>query len=417
MKEEDKEFLSNELDILMNKIFNSELYVQNFNFYSPFLKSLQYKKGKIHKQSRKCIFPSCNKMSIKNSHSIPKSMSLSIIASNGNLLHPDIDGKSNDLKMKMYSVGINNATVFPGYCIEHEKLFSSIENSNDINTENQVSLQAFRSLCREIVYRENELIILQNSINQYKEKIEINALEIFKKQLGNYPQFNNIDNFKIHGGDKIISAFEKMVNYINPSLILLKETTNSILLTLEDFQGENDINHVNASIDYILPISLCGYSIISYKEDDIKKEFLLVLNIIPTKDKTHILCSAKKEHKKVFDYYIKKYFQDESFMINGSDHWYISPDYWNKINIQKQEIILTDILQSKKDIWDEYPISIFDDIRNLFINIFLENTKNRKLTKFEEEFILHEKNKVNKEIYWKKMSNNELIEKIYKNFE
>ena len=54
----------------------------------------------------------------------------------------------------MLSIGINEASTFPGYCLEHENLFSEFENIKDFKTGEHMGLQLYRTVCREIVINE-----------------------------------------------------------------------------------------------------------------------------------------------------------------------------------------------------------------------------------------------------------------------
>jgi len=53
----------------------------------------------------------------------------------------------------------------------------------------------------------------------------------------------------------------------------------------------------------------------------------------------------------------------ESWMINGTDQWYLKPSVWAKLGNQRQEIILQSITECKQSVYEESGLSIFDDIR------------------------------------------------------
>ncbi len=140
------------------------------------------------------------------------------------------------------------------------------------------------------------------------------------------------------------------------------------------------------TIDLQFPLSLGGFSSIKYHETNIEKEAFIILILIPTKESTTIIVLGLEQDHQIFEKYSEYFFSSplnvlnmiESFMVNGSDHWYISPEYWKKIPINKREKVLYDILYTEDSILDEYSISIFDDIRERIISIFKENTKHRK---------------------------------------
>ena len=50
-------------------------------------------------------------------------------------------------------------------------------------------------------------------------------------------------------------------------------------------------------------------------------------------------------------------------MIHGSDHWFIKPSVWNKIDINYQKIILERIMDDKYNIGHDFDLTIFNDVK------------------------------------------------------
>ncbi len=425
MKEENKIKIEKALDSLLDNISENMFDCQKFGYYSPFLKFISYKSNKIHRQSRQCIYPTCTKRTIKKSHSIPKSASLNIISENGHVLKPDVDEYGKELKVKINSVGINNASVFPGFCEEHEKLFSIYENDAKIDTYKKVLLQSYRAICREIVVRKNESFVLNQQYREYEKVVERESLKYVSGLLKNHIELDKIKGIKINGGDKLLLSFEKMIKYINKSLVLLEEYSDTIISEITNDTKSSDIIFSALTIDYILPIALCGFANSELQINGSHTEFLLIMNIVPTNKETYIVCATNKKNKKIFDEYIKFHYQHhlsilnmvESFMIFGSDHWFIRPSKWHTLPDDRKEILLADILQSKESFLEMYPLSIFDEARKTFIDIFLRNTKDRKLTNIEKDFISREKTKLSGAYHRRIMGEDELIQTLYKHIE
>ena len=91
------------------------------------------------KKKQTCIVRSCNNKSIERSHTIQKSGSIKIISENGHVLTPKLNSVTGE--MELVQIGINEASTFPGYCSEHEKLFEGFENLKDIKTGEHLGLQ------------------------------------------------------------------------------------------------------------------------------------------------------------------------------------------------------------------------------------------------------------------------------------
>lgn len=113
---------------------------------------------------RGCIYEGCQQPSIKRSHTIQKSGPLSLIAENRHVLQPCFTRKG---KIEMVSVGLNKASVFPGFCIKHEKLFDNFETSKKLDTDRDVVLQCYRTVCRELFRLEFEIEFLENGLEEY----------------------------------------------------------------------------------------------------------------------------------------------------------------------------------------------------------------------------------------------------------
>lgn len=422
MEEKDKIKIEKALDLLIDNISENKFDCQKFEYYAPLLKYISHKYNKIHRRPSQCIYPKCTKRSVKKSHSIPKSTSLNVIAENGHVLKPEVDIYSEELKVKMNSVGINNASVFPGFCEEHEKLFAAYENDGKIDTYRKFLLQSYRAVCREIVVRQNERFILSQLYREYKKVIESESLKYLSGLLKNHIPLEKIEGIKIDGGDKILLGFEKQIKYINKSLVAIEEYSNAIISELINNNKSSEIIFSAINIDYVLPVALCGFANSELQINGANTDFLLIMNIIPIDNETYIICATNKENENIFNEYTKFCYQDplsilnmiESFMIFGSDHWFMQPSKWHTLPDSRKEILLADILQSKESFLEMNPLSIFDKARKTFIDIFLRNTKGRELTEIEKEFISRENNKLYGHIDRRIMGEDELTQKLFK---
>ena len=422
MKEDNNNKIEKMLDSLLDNISENMLDSQKFENYSPILKFMSYEKNKIHRQPRQCIYPKCTKRTIKRSHSIPKSASLKIISENGHVLKPNVDEYGKELKVKMDIVGINNASVFPGFCEEHERLFSIYENDAKIDTQKKVLLQSYRAICREIVVAENRLSVQSQLYREYKKTIERESLTYLNGLAKKHIELDKFKEISIDGGDKLFLYFEKMIKYINKSLVILKEYSEALISEITDDAKSSNIIFSAISIDYLFPVALCGFANSELQINGNHSEFLLIMNVVPINKGTYIVCATTKKNKKIFDKYIECYHQHclsalnmvESFMVFGSDYWFIKPSKWHALPDDRKEVILADILQSKESFLEMYPLSIFDEARKFFIDAFLKNTKDRELTNVEKDFIGQEKNKLYGNIERKIMGEDKLIQKLYK---
>ena len=59
----------------------------------------------------------------------------------------------------------------------------------------------------------------------------------------------------------------------------------------------------------------------------------------------------------------------ETWMVNGTDHWFIKPSVWNGIPVGRRSRILEDILHDAYNIGHPYPRSIFDSLREEMLKL------------------------------------------------
>ena len=100
------------------------------------------------RQRHQCVFPGCDRQSIRASHTIQEA-ALHLIAEDNHVLTPGMDYGSNQTVMRR--VGVGEASVFPGFCESHESIFRVFEEAGELRTERDIELQLFRTICRELV--------------------------------------------------------------------------------------------------------------------------------------------------------------------------------------------------------------------------------------------------------------------------
>ncbi|MGV0927570.1 hypothetical protein ACTS9K_10465 [Empedobacter sp. ULE_I145] len=393
IKKKDKKLLETAIDKVIEKFNDNSFLSQDFEEYSKMLREEYYKSQNIRKKIRNCCMIGCKEEAIKKSHSIPKSSVLKNISYNNHVLTPKYDFKNDFPKIKMASVGINNASVFPGYCIKHENIFNIYEHDGEIDNAIKALLQTYRTIAKERVYRDIELEISEKIKKKYINKINKEAQEYLIFLLKDYPQFSNINELKIEGIDSVLSIISKQANFLrqpNDQFLLFEKY---ILAYLLGISINSDLIVEVMKIDIEFPISLCGIGSQSFMHFEHKKDLLLLLNVMPLKNSTYIICAGLEQNLGILDKFLNFSFENpinvlnfiESFMVNSSDFWFINPNYWNNFSEEKQDKILYDILFTNDSFLDEYNYSIFDDIRIKLLTILEENIKSRGSSITENE--------------------------------
>lgn len=133
----------------------------------------------LQKKVRNCIFPGCKNSCIPKSHTIQRA-SLQLISESQHLLTPG----SKEGKTIITSVGINEASTFPGFCQTHEEIFKEFEKNISFDSNGSYQLQIYRTLCREIIVKESQIDGLQKAKDNYIRYRNLQFTNRFKELSG-----------------------------------------------------------------------------------------------------------------------------------------------------------------------------------------------------------------------------------------
>jgi len=186
-------------------------------------------KLKEWKKNKNCIYDKCPNKSIAKSHTIQKSTSIKLISEDSHVLTPKFNDKTG--VVELISQGIGEASTFPGFCEDHEKLFEEFENKKDLSTEDHFVLQLYRTICREVVIAEHNHEVLSTNLKKYIQYRNEKIKEFFLVELG--PEFikqHNIKTKKVNltRGDYRQTQVEKGLADLKDYLKSLKDLKNAI---------------------------------------------------------------------------------------------------------------------------------------------------------------------------------------------
>ena len=264
--------------------------------------------------------------------------------------------------------------------------------------DSSISLQNIRIICRDYFAFKIREKHLRKSYEDYKH-------EIFSYNNKLIELHNNLTNKKIKlqsVKDEITEHFEKQLSFIETNI---REIENDLYLYKESYESGND-NVVNYRFifPYYLPLALAGKSSfeIYYDENNLKNKFTLYFSIFPGKTDTILIFTFSKKYTNDVNMILANYTDDirmlsfiESFIIYGSDYWFINPDLWQSFSENKQGKIKKDLLITKHYPTKELEYSIFDDIRKSLLEEYEKNNPNDDLQdklKFESQKLDYFKN-------------------------
>ena len=325
---------------------------------------------KLWKRSKYCMVPGCNIRSIKRSHTIPSGMSLSTISEDGRLLTPLLDQHNG--KIVMTPVGIGDASTFPGFCHDHEQLFKSFETRRKIDTKSDILLQTYRTACREL-FRTKFLIEQHTSrITAYCRLRDERLLGIIKQRAleRGFPREAGFTEISFTN-DPIVS---RVNNQLEGTRELGLHIEHNILHALQNaiFSNCEPAVLIHAlNIDFQIPVALSGCASFAINDNGERKEIYLLMCVIPCVDHSIIIFCGDIQDKAYIKDYVKYWTSDcvmflsmiESWMINGTDQWYIKPSIWNALATKRQTAILHAMAACEQNIGEDFGLSIFDDIR------------------------------------------------------
>lgn len=377
------EITAEELNILNQTL--DEFAAEISEDYSSFLGTEGQRKGIVHRswhdlgkamrQPRICMYPGCVEHSIPRSHTIQKAGPLSFIAEGSHVVTPSFAKGS-----KSYSIvriGLNDASTFPGFCQRHEALFHEFETTGGIKTERGIILQVFRTICREIAVKKIQLAHIVKFRQSVESLVSNKGIEILKCCLGT--KF-----VEKHGG--IRSLTFKGLSKAQMTMLECEKELEEVLKGLEteflpasamEVDGCGALCHVSLTVQQPLPVCLSGVA--NFWIDDNGKHFSVrtILNVLPSQQQTLIVASTLAVHESYLHTYMQQMLDQmngalimvETWMVRGTDHWFMTPSEWCGIPERRQAKILMDMLDESLSIGSAYPTSVLDSVREQHLRL------------------------------------------------
>ena len=316
-------------------------------------------------RSGPCMYRGCTELSIRRSHTIHRAGSLERIAEAQHVLTPRLDKSA---QVKMERIGVNNASTFPGFCEKHEQLFSEFESTGSLTSVRHIALQAFRTLCREIARKRHAVDQLEKGLKDYREA----RTKHYSVAIKNFDQRAKISAVKVKG-DGLEKLTVSRLKGQKADLAELEGDLYDELFVYIDSQRQEPALQA-LSFPFEVPVSLSGFGVLTYQSERKKHRALCPLGILPLAGETVVFIGAARKHAAVVEAYretMEHGFNGlnamESWLTNGSDHWFIRPSAWAGIPPPRQEKLLG-LLQSEEDnIGTMIDFSILDDARRAII--------------------------------------------------
>lgn len=333
--------------------------------------------SRIWKRSKKCMVPGCTNKSIARSHAVPRGMLSARVGEAGHVLTPGRD-RIKDGQLVLQRVGLALASTFPGFCESHELLFQSFENAKKVASESDLLLQAYRTACRELFRTRFWIGRTTELFRTFKALRDERLLERLKQRLDaaglGTAQINNLevkDDPMVASWDRPLAALRELNVFLETKLVPALEAAV--------FGSDESGLHVWAvDIDTELPVGLSGAATVPMRVAGHGTQLHFVMAVLPHDGGTLVCIVGAAEDQVGLTAYQTRWMQNgleflsmiESWMINGSDQWFLRPSVWDKLGSKRQELVLQEISECARNVYEEADQSIFDDVRRSVLAMF-----------------------------------------------
>ena len=335
--------------------------------------------AKAWKKSKACLVPGCGKASIARSHGLPRAMSLSAIAEGGKVLTPHLDRQKR--RVTPHLEGQYDASTFPGFCSEHELLFESFETGGVISTRHHLILQAYRVICREQFRSEYFIKHTNATIAKYESLRDQRLLEWLRSEVPKrgLPSDLNLKSVKI-SSDDVVEEASKRIRVLSE---WNAQVTSMLLPAFERavFQSDESEIHIESiTLSYQVPVALHGTgSFLARSGTEIRRHSIIIC-CVPSTTETVVFIAGHVSQADALREYAKYSLGNdlaalsiiESWMVHGSDQWYLKPSIWNSLDDGRKTAVEDQIFSTDEDIAKELTYSIFNELRSKLVVAYEE---------------------------------------------
>jgi hypothetical protein len=321
-----------------------------------------------------CMHPCCSDKTVR-SHAIQREGPLKLISEGDHVLTPFFDHRKKGIGMK--KIGIGDASIFPGFCETHDLMFSEFEKSGKIENANHLGLQVFRAVCREVVSLQHQIEDGEEYLKEYDRRVSDFGKNYVMSRISEsitIPHRFEISEVSAAGVSHCRDALSGWIARLKHSLEVIKK--DYFEQSFHDATGGSDgLSHIMIKGNVTAPVCLSGFGHFGFEVEGNTKEILVILNAWPSSGETMLSVSAPRFHESAIHAYLNSYNKMclgsltmlETWMINGTDHWFITPSVWESLPEERKKKVLSDISGTTYNIAAPYPHSIFDALRSKYL--------------------------------------------------
>lgn len=319
---------------------------------------------KMHREwarPRTCMFPGCTDDSIPRSHTLPRSGPLSLVAEDGHVITPRF-AKNN---LVFTRIGIGEASTVPGFCRTHEREFGAIDESKDVNNDRQWVLQFFRTVCWELRILEHVFARMKTLSDDYESMLRLHAAQTLKARLGEEVKVERVTGVD----DRQVVATRELARLDE----LRRQYTAEFFDPLCDaVRGESPpLAMLILDVGESLPVCLAGRGNFHCDTPNGAVDVPVFLQVFPSVNSAKIALLAGANRDDHLKAYVGAFINEpfgilnmvESWMLHGTDHWFLRPSVWTSIQAERRDRIEAVFRDPRNSIGVQATETIFDQVR------------------------------------------------------
>jgi len=316
-------------------------------------------------RSGPCLYRGCQEQSIPRSHAVQRAQALDGIAEDQHVLTPALDREG---ALRLQRVGVRIASTFPGFCTRHELLFAEFEQAGAISTARHLALQMFRTLCREIARKRYSIEQGKQDLKNYRAARDA----YYSSAIMTAAPGIAVGGTRAEGDEREDCAVDLLKSEEEVLRMLEEDLYPEFTDYLETGSPEPSATAVRVPLH--IPVSLSGFAVVNYLERDVPHRALCLVGVVPQGDETVLFIGTAKRHEALLELWTPRLDHGfgilnavESWMLHGSDHWFLKPSIWAALPPERQAKILEAITATEGNIGFSSAFSIFDDLRRWLI--------------------------------------------------
>lgn len=269
---------------------------------------------------------------------------------------------------------------FPGFCSKHDLgLFREIEDDAHLASQSRrLHLQAYRSFCRELRrvtfdLKQDKRLIEPLLTETAAIMREIASEVVPPTALEEYLIYENL-SLDRNLEDRLRSALESKSRALD-ALLLMQPAMDAFI---EGVQPNSGIFAAEVVLPVVLPVALSGFGTITPQSPDAVPEVLLFVVALADGSETRLTFFGSEDNHLILHTFLtnKGVLPDpasgsamraalslmEQMMVAATDHWFMSPEAWNKMHADTKERLCSRLNFIGESLSAQFRMSVFPDV-------------------------------------------------------